>query len=520
MTKVAVIGASGIIGQHLHISIPEGIDARFTWTGETCHLYDHLNLHNQEVSSRWLDTFQPDVVVNLAGNNKPDAVEQNPGFTTYINAKAPLFLAQWCKHNGKLLIHLSSQITISPVNEYGRQKLEADVAISADAGLRWVIIRPTFVLGIRPFPAIGRENPAEFMLSGKELFSVSDRWFAVSFAWDVVDLIWQCCTDPTKEQRLLYVGHPQRLTRHAVATLLGISSTTVPSEKFPNLARRPLDTSEHYAKNSFHTYPIADCFTRLKDEYRERGEDGLARRSQELAGFLKKRVWSVYQELKLGFGEMHRRVAEDFRRNGGLTEDRLLDWYRKTDSYLWELTSYHIDPGFNYKGMCEGIATRLKNDFSGGRVLCLGDGVGDLSLALADAGLMARYNDLEGSRTWQFAETRFMMRRDSHSPGDIIMSPSFTFEPIIPAEKFYDAVVSLDFLEHVPNVEMWVQAIFRSLKPGGLFCAQNAFNMGSGPHGSIPMHLSVNDHYDRDWDPLLFSLGFVQLASNWYQKPL
>jgi hypothetical protein len=81
------------------------------------------------------------------------------------------------------------------------------------------------------------------------------------------------------------------------------------------------------------------------------------------------------------------------------------------------------------------------------------------------------------------------------------------------------AVISLDFLEHVVNVETWVQEIYKELEPGGLFFAQNAFACGSGPDGSIPCHLQINDRFVNDWEPLLARVGFEQLSSNWYRKP-
>jgi len=84
----------------------------------------------------------------------------------------------------------------------------------------------------------------------------------------------------------------------------------------------------------------------------------------------------------------------------------------------------------------------------------------------------------------------------------------------------FDAVVSLDFLEHCININEWVVAIKAALKPRGLFFCQNAFGIGSGPSGSIPMHLQCNDRYEKDWDPLLASMGFTQLGSNWYQAPM
>jgi SAM-dependent methyltransferase len=149
-------------------------------------------------------------------------------------------------------------------------------------------------------------------------------------------------------------------------------------------------------------------------------------------------------------------------------------------------------------------------------VLCLGDGVGTLTNKMKEAGFQAMYHDLMDSRTAAFALARFAMRFKD----DTLACLTAGFDPGGPHITPFDAIVSLDYLEHVPNVEDWVRAIFAALKPGGLFCAQNGFNIGSGPDGAIPMHLECNDRFEKDWDPFLASVGFVQEASNWYRKPL
>ena len=82
----------------------------------------------------------------------------------------------------------------------------------------------------------------------------------------------------------------------------------------------------------------------------------------------------------------------------------------------------------------------------------------------------------------------------------------------------YDAVACCDYLEHVTDVPAWTRAIKAALKPGGLLMSQNAFACGSGDNGSIPMHLARNDRYEKDWDPLLAGMGFIQESSNWYRK--
>jgi hypothetical protein len=57
------------------------------------------------------------------------------------------------------------------------------------------------------------------------------------------------------------------------------------------------------------------------------------------------------------------------------------------------------------------------------------------------------------------------------------------------------------------------------LTPGGFFMAQNAFAIGSGPDGSIPCHLERNDPYEKEWTPLMNSLGMQQESANWWRKP-
>jgi dTDP-4-dehydrorhamnose reductase/SAM-dependent methyltransferase len=464
-----------------------------------------------------LDYFKPEVVVNLAGENRVDVVEDNPYEAYPVNVTGVKRLVDWCNTNDAHLIHVSSQIVLDPVNEYGKQKVLAEKIVQKQCS-KWTIVRPTFVLGIRPFPGVGRENPAERILAGKETHSVADRYFSVSFAWDVAEFLWQVVlTIPWGNERFFNVGNPVRLSRSDVAIRLGAFPTAVTHSLY--MAPRPLDTT--YQESSYKT-SLEEGVERLKVEYRQREEDSYEYRAKEIAAFLKRPLAECVAKLETGFSTLHGEVAEDFRQAAPESPRELISWYKKTEAYIWELTAYHCHPGFNYTGMCKGIVDRIKAEGLD-HVLCLGDGTGDLSLAFQKSEIIAVYNDLARSRTAKFAEARFVMRVDN--PYSIWTRESTSdFGPPIPAPGQpglnYGAVVSADFLEHVPNVEKWVQAIYNNLAPGGLFFAQNAFGIGSGPSGSIPMHLSVNDRFEKDWDPLLKEVGFVQESSNWYRKPL
>jgi 2-polyprenyl-3-methyl-5-hydroxy-6-metoxy-1,4-benzoquinol methylase len=240
------------------------------------------------------------------------------------------------------------------------------------------------------------------------------------------------------------------------------------------------------------------------------------KRAKEISEFLKVPEGYAKQRLEKGFHYNHHEVANDF--NDGRTDvnnsESLLNWYRNTDTYIWELSAYHLDQGFNYSGMCEGIALGLRNS-NKNKVLALGDGIGSLSIRLAEEGLEATYHDLEGGKTANFAQYRFSLEEK------LVINTLFTssFEPKL-GDRAFDAVVALDFFEHVVNVEEWAKAVYDTLKKDGVFIPLNAFGIGDAEHGnSIPMHLSVNNRFEWDWDPLLVELGFVRHENNsWWIK--
>ena len=242
----------------------------------------------------------------------------------------------------------------------------------------------------------------------------------------------------------------------------------------------------------------------------------IQKRANESAQFLGVDPAEAEARLAQGFHHNHHLVAEDFRAANPQNDDELLEWYRNTDAYIWELSAYHLEPGFNYSGMCEGIAQHLKVNEKE-IVLCLGDGVGDLTLTLGLDDLCPLYHDLKGSQTAGFAF--YMGERNGYDiDGHSLTSKNWDPSDIAYPENV-EAVVALDFFEHLVNVEDWVQAVYTTLKPGGIFLAQNAFAIGDDEHGgSIPMHLTRNNRFEHDWEPLLLSLGFTNMNNGWFQK--
>lgn len=523
--KVLVLGSSGIIGQHMRLCVPDGVIP--VWHrkyADPAHV--GCDLTKPEATMGFLRAIAPNAIVNLAGECSVDKVERDPERYRYLNAEFPGVLAELAEKAGCRLIHISSQAVfdgenppygpsspLGAVNEYGRQKIAAERAVSAHGAL---IVRPTFVLGVRPLRKVGRQNPAEQMLAG-QFPQVCDRWFSPSFAPDVAAGIWAALLYDRGDRTPIHLGLPIRKSRYdvyrdLVIPLAGVKNCPekVSHSWFPGLAARPVDT--HYEAATARYYSSWEEGLRLiRRDSDSRIANDILYRARQIAMFLGISEEKAVARLNLGFGALHQAVAADFRQAAPRDDKSLLEWYRKTDAYIWELTAYHADPRWNYSGMCDGLIDRLTTAGIG-RVLCLGDGVGSLTLALRRAGIDAVYHDLDGSKTAAFAAFRYWAETGETLPQKLTSG----WEPDLGGG--YDCVISHDFLEHVTDVAAWSRAIKDALAPGGLFFAQNAFACGSGPHGSIPMHLAANDRYEKEWDPLMQSIGLHQESSNWYRK--
>lgn len=509
--RVLVLGASGIIGQHMRLCMPPGVEP--VWHRRTAdRLHVGADLTDRRALARLLHDTWPDVVVNLACEGRVDVVERDASATEYINAQLPAVLAGWAKNARRHLVHVSSQAVFDgwtgpfgpesgtgPINAYGRQKASAEVAMKGNGAC--TLVRPTFVIGVRPLPHVGRTNPAEDMLAGQRR-QVHDRWFSVLFARDAARLIWDAATRRPGGRH--HLGNPEALSRYSCARRLGCPAEQASHDDFSGAAPRPVNTAY---RDSLWLSGLDEGFRQIMSDW-----NGTTEAAREIALFLGISEAAAQMRLDRGFGAAHAAVRAEFERARPADDDRLLAWYRATEAYIWELTAYHLDRGFNYAGMMHGIAVRLEQ-LGARRVLCLGDGIGSLTIELTRRGLEATYNDLAGSRTAAFADFRFWRRFGKQMPS--VLSPGWA--PALGEPGQFDAVVSLDFMEHVVNVPEWVRAARAALRPGGWLVAQNAFGLGSGDHGSIPMHLARNDRYVTEWDSLLAAEGYRQESSNWYQ---
>jgi len=330
--KVLILGSSGILGQHMRLNVPDLVKPIWHRHKADC-LHVGCDLMDRDSMIEFLDRHSPEVIVNLAGESRPDVVEKDPAASEYINAHMPIELAVWCEEENRRLIQVSTQAVFSgddppyspmderqPVNEYGQQKKAAEDVL---AHVCSTVVRPTFVLGVRPLPHVGRVNPVEQMLAGQSR-QVGDRHFSPLFAEDGARLLWRIVLYGSQGNRVVHLGIPVSISRSTVAGALGLAHTLVSHDDFPDIAPRPKDTTYDVATaRNFINW--RDGIRQLKADWESLMTHDLEDKAIEIALFLGISKDAAANRLGLGFGKLHQDVTLDFRRINPQDDGALLE---------------------------------------------------------------------------------------------------------------------------------------------------------------------------------------------------
>lgn len=264
---ILVLGAGGIIGQHIEVAHPGLAFVRSRWEAA---------LDDRDSLRRLLDARRPSSIINLAGENRVDVVEGGPQATASINCGLPMWAAEWCDENDAFLVQVSTQGVFSgdhapyrsfdtphPRTEYGAQKVEAEQRVAAFRN--WTIARVTFVLGVRP-RTTGRVNPLEQMFALSSQRQVNDRFFSPSFAVDVAEHLVRLAALEAPG-RIVHLGLPIRVSRFDIAQIAnpGARIEAVSDREFSGPSR-PVDTS--YGAGSLCIQDLVEGITAAREQWK------------------------------------------------------------------------------------------------------------------------------------------------------------------------------------------------------------------------------------------------------------
>lgn len=153
MKKILVTGSNGQLGSEIQ-SLSSGFpEFKFIFTNRSV-----LSMDAPETISVFLDTVQPDFIINCAAYTAVDKAESEPELADLINHTAVEALAKWSFLHHAKLIHISTDYVFdgtsasplkeddatNPQNEYGKTKLRGEYAALKE-NPESIIIRTSWV---------------------------------------------------------------------------------------------------------------------------------------------------------------------------------------------------------------------------------------------------------------------------------------------------------------------------------------------------------------------------------------
>jgi dTDP-4-dehydrorhamnose reductase len=168
--KMAIIGVNGQLGSDIYLRLKEN--------------YNVIPLLHQDIEITQLDSIDlcfkkkhPDIIINTAALHDLTNCEKYPEKAYLVNGIGPRNLSIWCKANGCILVHISTDYVFDgqknepyieedcpwPLNTYGITKLTGEFYISSILE-NYIIIRTTGLYGTHPCRGKTSKNFVEMFL--------------------------------------------------------------------------------------------------------------------------------------------------------------------------------------------------------------------------------------------------------------------------------------------------------------------------------------------------------------------
>ena len=191
MTKILVIGGSGLLGSNILYVFQNKFDITYTVNEADVDFKGKKLRVNLLENFEEIKKLQFDVLVNAVALTNVDICEKDPDLAFKLNAQIPEKLARYCKENEAYLIHISTDQIFSgeeeqydesskpdPINVYGKTKLQGELAIQNILGEKNFTIFRTNFFGIN---CINKLSFSEWILDSlknkKEIKMFPDVFF-------------------------------------------------------------------------------------------------------------------------------------------------------------------------------------------------------------------------------------------------------------------------------------------------------------------------------------------------------
>lgn len=149
MKKVLITGASSYVGARLYCDLKEKFDVVGTY--HNTRLSDALvplDTTNQAAIKKLVEEIQPSMIVHAAANASAKWCEEHPEEARALNQEATKSIVAAAQAVGAGVIFISSFAALDTSNVYGQTKAASEEAVKKLR--RWVVIRPSLILGFSP----------------------------------------------------------------------------------------------------------------------------------------------------------------------------------------------------------------------------------------------------------------------------------------------------------------------------------------------------------------------------------
>jgi 2-polyprenyl-3-methyl-5-hydroxy-6-metoxy-1,4-benzoquinol methylase/glycosyltransferase involved in cell wall biosynthesis len=182
-----------------------------------------------------------------------------------------------------------------------------------------------------------------------------------------------------------------------------------------------------------------------------------------------------------------------------LTDDKVNEFYRNTDSYLFDLVQFNYENS-HYMQLTEEVfsfCASLNRERGGLKIIDFGGGIGSQMISLSVLkGAELSYADIPG-KTFEYAKWRFRRRQIEI---DMIDASKEDFL----ADRMYDVVITLDVIEHLVSPETTVGYLAKHINPGGYLVVLTSFIDNNGEAG---WHLNVDRYTDEAFYNFIKTVG-------------
>lgn len=229
---VLVIGASGLVGWHVANALPEGTTVRVAFANVGAGMR-RLDIRDADAVASLVREVTPSVIVHAAADPNVEACKRDPAGTRQVNVDGVRIATAAAAARSKLVYFSSDYVfdgaanapyaedaPTAPLNEYGRQKVDAEaIVLSNSSGL---VCRISGVFGWE----LGRTDCRNFVCqvirrleSGERVRVASDQTLCPTYAPDIAVVVSQLIR--RNASGVVHVAGPDPMTRAEFAHARG-----------------------------------------------------------------------------------------------------------------------------------------------------------------------------------------------------------------------------------------------------------------------------------------------------------